>query len=139
MRVGRMASAVILGVSIASNCSAQARQPVAEPANCSKLNAAIERNLKEISFLASLRDSEESAPRASVDSSEINSRILSIQADIMLINSGKCSPYSHPISEEAYAMDAVKCHTALLEKELSGGKSSALPQICDRSTWKHLD
>ena len=121
MRLERIIATMAL-VTIVSGANAQA--------NCDAFNEAIDSSIKEISFLSAEGIGDNSAPRESNRKTNQLFHMSMINANLVLMQAGKCPLPKTPIHQHAYKISAQKCMLAILK----ANGTNPLPD-CDRSAW----
>lgn len=99
---------------------------------CKSLSEGITAAVKEMSYSTASDVGDNSAPRASVRATQINSAHAEVANRITLMTAHRCSPYEGPLGEKAYLLPAMRCVTASITRETP----EAVRAACDRSAWE---
>jgi hypothetical protein len=104
---------------------------------CTRLSTAIDDSLKEISHQYASGILEDSAMRATHQSTVIGNQLQLIDLNLRLLEAAKCQVPKEPITQDAYLSAALDCHTAGMKMKMPrAGEKPSVPPECDRKTWK---
>lgn len=104
---------------------------------CARLSSAIDDSLKEISHQYASGVFEDSAMRATHQTTVIGNHLQLIELNLRLLEAAKCALPREPITQDAYLSAALDCQTAGLKLKMPrGGEKPTVPTECDRKLWK---
>ena len=103
-------------------------------ANCDQLQAAIEDEMKEVSFHSLSGVTDNSAPRQTNRKLEQLVQIGMIQINLTLMQASKCNMPKVPVQGKAYKESVWKCINAFEAPGERGAEAKPLTE-CDRSKW----
>lgn len=127
---------VLILAALALPTSAQEQPADAEPP-CGAYSAAVEHCLKAIATITADGIGDDSAPRATLRETRIQTQLLLIESHLAGAHRAGCPAPSGPLFTGKYLLEALECSTARLENQAK--RILTEPDACKMSSWEGSD